>query len=425
MHILDRRDFAKTAFSGIAGSALLGAAARQDLMAQAQSVATALSSRQEGESYWETAKTQFPLLQGLYYFNNGSLGPSPSLVIDATEKFRRTLDAFPSRYMWGGWNAEKESVRTKAAALFGASSDEIALIHNTTEGMNVVAASLDLKPGDEVIVADHEHASGTVCWQYWQEPKGVKLIRPRLPILPAGPAELVEVYRQALSPHTKAISMCHVINTNGMILPVREVSEMAHERGILVAVDGAQSAGMIRVDVKSLGCDFYASSAHKWLFAPKGVGIFYARKESQKFIRPLIVAAGWEDKSVKRFENYNTRNLPEVLGLGTALDFRNLVGADRIENRIQDLKHYFRQRLSAKSYFKFKTPAPDSLSAGITTVELEGRVVTELGKKLSERKIDCRAMTEFGLNGLRISLSIFNAKSDVDHLAQSLEELKA
>jgi selenocysteine lyase/cysteine desulfurase len=425
MNSMQRRDFARRVFSGIAGSALMATAPGQRLLAQAQSVAASLSSRDDGEGYWELVKSQFPLLQGLYYFNNGSLGPSPALVIDATEKFRRTLDAFPSKYMWGGWNAEKESVRGKAAALVGASPEEIALIHNTTEGMNVVASSVELKPGDEVILADHEHASGTVCWQYWQETKGVKLVRPKLPILPSSPGQIVDLYRQALSPRTKVISMCHMINTNGMILPVREVAELAQARGILVAVDGAQSAGMLRVDVRELGCDFYAASAHKWLFAPKGVGIFYAKKESQKYIRPLVVASGYEDKSIRRFENYNTRNLPEVLGLGTALDFRNLIGAERLENRIRSLKQHFRERVAGKPYFRIKTPAPDTLSAGITTVELEGRNVTELGRKLTEKQIDCRAMTEFGLNGLRISLSIFNTKADVDHLVRSLEELKA
>jgi isopenicillin-N epimerase len=214
-----------------------------------------------------------------------------------------------------------------------------------------------------------------------------------------------------------------VINTNGMILPVRDVTEMAHPRGILVAVDGAQAAGMFCFDVKQLGCDFYAASSHKWLFSPKGVGLFYANKESQKFIRPLVVASGYEDKSIRRFENYNTRNLPEVLGLGAALDFRTLIGGERIEARIRELKRYFHEKLAGKPRYKFKTPAPEGLSAGIHTVEVEGRPVADLGKMLTARQIDCRAMTEFGLNGLRISLSIFNTKADIDHLVKNLEEL--
>jgi selenocysteine lyase/cysteine desulfurase len=161
-------------------------------------------------------------------------------------------------------------------------------------------AATDLESGDEIIVADHEHPSGTIPWQYRQEPKGVRLVRPTLPILPSGPGEIVEVYRKAISPRTRVISMCHVVNTNGMILPVKEVSAMARQRGILVAVDGAQAPGMIDVDLDDLGCDFYAASAHKWLLSPKGVGIFYARQESQAMLKPLIVARGWEDTTIRR-----------------------------------------------------------------------------------------------------------------------------
>ena len=182
-----------------------------------------LNQADDSEDYWELVKAQFTFVPGLYYFNNASLGPSPELVADATENFRRTLDGFPSKYMWGGWNTDKEQVREKAAQAVGASAEEIALIHNTTEGMNVIAASMDLEPGDEVILADHEHTSGTIPWKYWQETKGIKLVRPTLPMMPASPGELVDVYREAITPRTKVISMCHMVNTNGMILPVREV----------------------------------------------------------------------------------------------------------------------------------------------------------------------------------------------------------
>ena len=241
------------------------------------------SVRRRAENYWRLVQRGFRLEPGLVYLNNASLGPSPELVADATEAFRRQLDAFPSRYMWGGWSEEKEAVRSKCAALLGADAEEIALIHNTTEGMNLVASSLDLEPGDEVILADHEHTSGTVPWRYWQEPKGVQLVRPVLPILPSDPAEIVEVYRRAITPRTRVISMCHIVNTNGMILPVKAVSEMARQLGILVAVDGAQAPGQIDVDLHDLGCDYYAASAHKWLLSPKGVGVFYARREVQSF----------------------------------------------------------------------------------------------------------------------------------------------
>jgi isopenicillin-N epimerase len=417
-----RRAFVERTILGIAGGALLLGADREKLWANADELPAA--SGKGGEDCWRLVQRGFRLEPGLVYLNNASLGPSPALVADATEGFRRRLDAFPSRYMWGGWSEAMEAVRSKTAMLLGAETEEIALIHNTTEGMNLVASSLDLAPGDEVILGDHEHTSGTVPWQYWQEPKGVSLVRPVLPILPADPGEIVEVYRRAITPRTRVISMCHVVNTNGMILPVKEVAEMARPRGILVAVDGAQAPGMIDVDLHDLGCDFYAASAHKWLLSPKGVGIFFARQGFQDRLKPLIVAHGWEDRSIRRFENYNTRNLPEVLGLGTAIDFQNLVGPARRRARILELKRYLRDHIEGDSRFAVKTPAADELSAGITTVEVVGREVREAAAALAERhRIDCRPMTSHGLNGLRISLSVFNTEDQVEVLIGALRKL--
>ena len=419
-----RRSFVAGTAAAFGGAALLAAADLEAVLAGGEELSSASLGGDLGRDYWRLVQRQFRLEPGLVYLNNASLGPSPALVADATEAFRRKLDAFPSRYMWGGWSEEFEAVRSKAAALLGASSEEIALIHNTTEGMNLVAFSLDLDSGDEVIVADHEHTSGTIPWQYWQEPKGVKIVRPTLPILPNSSDEIVEVYRQALTPRTKVISMCHVINTNGMILPVKAISEMARARGILVAVDGAQAPGMINVDLHDLGCDFYAASSHKWLFSPKGVGVFYSRQESQALLKPLIVCRGWDDPSIRRLENYNTRNLPEVLGLGVAFDFQNLLGPDRREARIYELKRALRDRIGDDPVFAIKTPANDKLSAGITTIEVVGREVKEVATALAERhRIDCRPMTTHGLNGLRISLSVFNSEEQIDLLLGALREV--
>lgn len=369
-------------------------------------------------------KNQFPFTDGLYYFNNGSLGPSPTMVRSATNDYRKILDEFPSRYMWGGWNDEKETVRKQAADLLKTSEEEIAIIHNTTEGMNLIARSFDLKAGDEIILADHEHTSGTIPWQVWQETKGIKIVKPILPIIPKSVDEIVEIYKKAITPKTKIISMCHIVNTNGMTLPVKEVSELAHSRGILVAVDGAQAAGMLDIDLHDMQCDFYTASSHKWLFSPKGVGIFYARKESQHHLKPLIVCNGHTDKTIRRLENYNTRNLPEVLGLGAALQFNQLIGSEKIEARTMELKNYFRAKFEGNQKYKLKTPASDQLSGAIQTLEVVGKDVKDVQDSLFEKYgIDTRPMSTFGLNGLRISLAIYNTKADVDYLADAIETI--
>lgn len=419
-----RRNWLKKSLLGVAGTALLSPIDLQALATDQESMFAQLSGDTVDEGYWELVKSHFVLAEGLRYFNNGSLGTCPEYVVKATEKFRRTLDGFPSKYMWGGWDDQKEEVRKKAATMLGVSEETIALIHNTTEGMNLIASSMDLKPGEEVLLSNHEHTSARVPWQYWQETKGVVLKKVDIPLIPKSKEEVVACFRKAITPKTKVISIVHVTNTNGMILPVKEISEMAHEHGILVAVDGAQSMGMFQINLAELGCDFYTSSSHKWLFSPKGMGIFYASEEAQALLKPLIVSRGYKNKTVRRFENYNTRNLPELLGLGAALDYRALIGGARIENRIYELKQYFRSNLEEDERFSLKTPAADELSAGIQTVEVKGQISTQVKAKLAEEyQIDCRPMRSHDLNGLRISLAIFTTKADVDYLLAALREV--
>lgn len=421
----NRRKFLKSLSAGAAGLAVLPVFG--------SSLETSLSeinndflkrSDDASEDFWNGVKKQYRFAKGVKYFNNASLGSSAIPIRNATRDFRDILDDFPSKYMWGGWEKEKEETREKVAKFFKVDKEEIALTHNTTEGMNLIAKSFDFEPGDEVLIADHDHTSAYIPWEVWQEEKGIKLVRPTLPILPKTKEEVVALYEKNITDKTKVISLCHIVNTNGMILPVKEISEMAHKRGILVAVDGAQSGGMFKIDLNDLGCDFYTASTHKWIFSPKGVGVFYARKESQKHLKPLIVCRGHKDTSIRRLENYNTRNLPEVLGLGASIDFLNSIGIEKIHNRTFELKSYFRSKIENNPKFKIKTPSNDDLSAAIQVVEVVGRGVKEVKKKLfDEYGIDCRPMSSFGLNALRLSFAIYITKKDIDGLVMALENV--
>lgn len=420
MKNLYRRNFVKQLFTGVAGTVLLSSYKTNDFDYPLYK----FKDDDNSEAFWENIKAQFKFAPNLRYFNNGSLGSCPTAVQKATNDFRATLDAFPSKYMWGGWHNEKEEVRQKVADLFSVDKEEIALTHNTTEGMNLIARSFNLKEGDEIILIDHEHKSSVIPFTVWQEERGVKLVRPVIPILPETVEEIVKVYEDAISPRTKIISMCHAVNTNGIVLPVKEVSEMAHKKGILVAVDGAQAAGMFNFSLKDLGCDFYTVSAHKWLFAPKGIAMFYAKKESQNHLKPLIVANGHTDKSIRRLENYNTRNLPELLGFGSAVDFINSIGKEKISKRSYELKHYFRDKVKNNPKFKLKTPEHDGLSCAIQTLEVVGKDVRDIKNKLSDNYgIDTRPMSNYGLNGVRISFAIFITKKDIDYLVDALDTI--
>lgn len=421
MNVKHRRKFIQTLGLGLTLPQLN--LARQSPLGQCTPINFDKLTYDDSESFWALVKSQFIFASQLRYFNNASLGGSPLLVQQATMTAKNTLDAFPSKYMWGGWDEQKQQLREKVADLFSVSAEEIALIHNTTEGMNLIARSFDLNPGDEIILADHEHTSGRICWEVFQENKGVKIVRPALPLLPHSEEEIVDLYRKAITPKTKIISMCHIVNTNGMILPVKAISKMAHRHGILVAVDGAQSAGMLDVNLKDLDCDFYTASAHKWLFAPKGTGILYAKESSQHLLHPLIVCRGHADKSIRRLENYNTRNLPELLGLSAAIDFINQLGIKKVEKRSYELKNYFRQKVEGNSKFKIKTPASHQLSAAIQVLEIVNKDVKQAKDYLIDNHhIDCRPMSTFGLNALRFSFAIYISKKDIDDLVEALVE---
>lgn len=420
----ERRKFIKSMATAMAGFAVVPTFAGSNFDKNNVFKGQLNNTEDNSEAFWEKVKQEFIFADNLKYFNNASLGSSPITVQRATRDFRETLDGFPSKYMWGGWKDEIEKTRQTVADFFSVSNEEIALTHNTTEGMNLIARSMDLQAGDEVILVDHEHTSGTVPWEVWQETKGIKLVRPVVPILPKNKKELVDIYRKAITPKTKVISMCHIVNTNGMILPVKEVSEMAHKKGILVAVDGAQAAGMYNIDLHDLECDFYTASTHKWLFSPKGVGLFYAKNESQHHLKPLIVCKGHKNKTIRRLENYNTRNLPEVLGLGASIKFLNIIGIEKIHKRTFELKEYFRTKIAANPNLKLKTPADDDISAAIQVVEVIGKPVSRVKTRLMEKYgIDCRPMSSFGLNAVRLSFAIYITKKDIDYLVNALEQI--
>lgn len=373
------------------------------------------------DDYWKLVKEQFQFHNDLLYFNNASLGATPFSVIEKTHAYRMLLHRYPSRYMWGGWKDEKEEVRKKVSVLLGANPDEIALTHNTTEGMNIIASSIQLREGDEVIVGNHEHFTARIPWEYYQERKGIKIVKPQLPLVPQNKKEIIELYENAITDKTRVISLVHMTNTNGMMLPVKEISEIAHARDILVAVDGAQSVASFPIDLHDLGCDYFAASAHKWLFSPKGMGILYCRKEADPQLQPLIANRKWKDETMRRVEDYNTRNLPELLGLGDAIDFHNAIGTDKISERHRELRDYFIKKVKKSEAITVHTPLQDDLSLQILGVEKQKVMFYKLKKNLfDQHNIEVRSMGSHDIGGVRISLAIFNTHDEIDLLVEAL-----
>src|SRR5262249_15378778 len=234
-------------------------------------------------------------------------------------------------------------IRKKAAMLIGADLEETALTHNTTEGLNIVAQGLPLKAGDQVIITDQEHPAHREAWRLRSKRDGVEIVQVKIPSpLPDGPT-FVNLIDRAITSRTKMIAVPHIPTTTGLITPAKEVCALARSKNILCLLDGAHGAGQIKFNVKELGCDFYATSPHKWLHAPLGNGIFYVRRERQDTLWPITGAAGWDTYGGARKNTaFGKRSWATAMALGDGINFVNSIGSEKNKKRHRGMMTYFK-----------------------------------------------------------------------------------
>lgn len=419
---ISRRDFIK----GLLGGAIALTSLRRSLTKEIASLPD-INGRKHpyDEKYWALVRTHFILDREVIYLNNGSLGPSPKSVLFAVHHRMRLLAQNPTYYMWSVLLPHLEEVRRKAASFLGVSADEIAFPRSTTEGMSIVAAGLPLKRGDEVLTTNQEHPGGLCCWQLKAKRDGILLKKFKVPTPPKSKEEILNRLEDQITKRTRVISVAHILFTTGLVLPVKEICDLAHQKGILVVLDGAHPVGMIDVNIPQIGCDFYATSPHKWLLAPKGTGILYVKKDLFKRLWPSIASSGWEDtKSARRYERYGTRNIPEALGVGDAIDFQNIIGKDRVERRGRELATYLKKRLLEIDGVKLLTPMDPEMSAAITAFSIRDIPYDKIMDRLRERyNIVSRGIPDGGLNAVRLSTHIYNTYDQVDKAVEVIEDI--
>lgn len=373
-----------------------------------------------GELNLSAIRQQFLLEEGLVYMNNGSLGPSPRSVLDQAMEAWREIETDPVTKGFGPFIQKMEQVREKAAKFLGCSTDEIAITRNTTEGMNMVAQGMNLEPGDSILTTDHEHPGGFVGWEYYVKRRKVKLERVELPVPPKDADDIVRRFEDKLTPETKVISVSHVTFTTGLQLPVKRLAGLARQNGSLLAVDGAQAPGVLEVNVKGLDCDTYATSAHKWMLAPKGTGLLYIRKEAQKAVQPIQLQHGMRAYTASA----GTRNIPTIVGLGAAIDFLNTVGLRRIQQHARAIRGRICEELTKLPALQLVSPRDGELASALVTFRLpDGASASELVRTLREKHdVVVKPVPGNHVNGIRISSHIYNSEQDVTRLHAALQK---
>lgn len=377
------------------------------------------------EAYWSLVKRQFPLEEDLIYLNAANVCPASRPVLDRHAQFMRDFQSNPSFQNRAKYDTMRESLREKIAAMLHVSADELAITRNTSEGSNIIVKGVDLKPGDEVLITDHNHPSNNDSWKVRaaRDQFAVRSLPVRVPA--ASRDELIEQVRKAITPRTKVVAITHVTSTTGIQYPAKEIAELARKRGIWMHLDGAQTFGALEVDLKAIPCDSYATSAHKWLMGPLEAGILFVRAERISHIWPSIVTAGWSDhlKGARKLEVYGQRDDPRIVALESAIDFLGLIGVQNVESRVRFLTAHLKSQLKEIPNLTLKTNVEPELSGGVVKCDLTKVPTKQVYDTLWERHRIAIAMTPSGdSQGLRFSPHIYNSIDDLDQAVRALKE---
>jgi len=379
-------------------------------------------------AFWEALRKHYLFQDGLIMMNNGTVGPMPEPVMNTLTSSFQIQCTMPCE-VYNTFGARREEVRNKVARFVGATPEEIVLTRNTTEGMNFVANGLELEPGDEILMSDMEHPAGIHPWGLKAARYGVVVKEVPLGLPPASVDEVVGSFERAITPRTRVISLSHTVFISGLIAPIKEISEMAHRRGILVLADSAHGPGMLDLDLHDMGVDFFAASPYKWLGAPCGTGILYMKREVQDRLWPTIANSGWNaGDDAGRFETLGQRADPLVFALGEAVDFQTKVGRPRIERRIRSLATHLKEELSEMPGVRLHTSMDPYLSGGLTAFSMEGMDPQVLMDYMRERHnlvIRTIGSEEKGTRGVRVSTHVFVFHEHVDMLLEGIREARA
>lgn len=407
----NRRKFLSTVTASAAGGIFVNSAFP---FSTAEDQTSSLLSGQDN-------KSEYLFAEGLTYLNTGTLGPCRRETVRESMKMWEELESFPVKF-YGGWGAESlaEKTRTIAARFLGCDLSEMLITTSTTNGMNAVAQGLRLKAGDRILITDQEHSGGLSGWKYYAKCDGVVIDTVAVPNGENNAEAILDRIKKAVTEKTRLISVSHVFSSTGLRMPIAEISALARSKGILCIVDGAQSAGAIKVSVKELGCHAYATSGHKWLMGPKGTGLLYLSKDAQETIRPMQY-----DGSYNTYGGNGVVNLACILGLGKAIEYLESVGIGKIEEHNLSLRNRLYDKLKNLSNLTIASPPAGRLASPMLACVLpekfqRGPFVRML---LAKHKLSIRPThPEFGFNGIRFCTHIFNTEKEVDLAAEILQK---
>ncbi len=378
----------------------------------------------QNEDFWFEVAHAFTVDRSLINLNNGGVSPSPAWVQEAMKRHLDYSNEAPVYTMWRVLEPQREAVRERLAREWDVDAEEIALTRNASEGMQICQLGIDLQRGDEVLTTTQDYPRMLTTFKQRERREGIVLKQFSVPVPCEDPGEIVRRFEENITPGTRVILMCHMINITGQILPVRDVVQVARRRGVPVIVDGAHSLAHHDFKLSDLDCDYYAVSLHKWLFAPHGTGLLYVRRDKIKDLWPLMAAPEGMDDDIRKFEEIGTHPAANHLAIGEALTFHQGIGGRRKEARMVYLRDYWARRLLEHERVRLHTSLKPGLACGIATVEIEGVDPSDLtGWLWNEHKIIVTQIKHPEFQGIRVSPSVYTMLEELDRFVEAMEHV--
>ena len=376
------------------------------------------------EDYWATIQQAFSVTRGIVNLNNGGVSPSPRMVTEAFVRYTWQQEDATAYTMWRILEPQSETVRTGLAEVFGCSAEEVAITRNASESLEILLMGMDFKSGDEILTTTQDYPRMITTLKQREMREGLKLNLIKIPLAPKNVDDIAAAFERAVTPKTKLILVSHQINLTGQILPVKKICDMARARGIETIVDGAHAFAQFDFKRDDLGCDYYGTSLHKWIYAPKGTGMLYVKKDKIAKIWALMASEDKNKNDIRKFEEIGTHSAAMRLAIGEAVLFHNAIGGKRKEERLRYLSRYWMNRLKDVPKVGFNTSFDPKQSCAIANFKIDGIDPVEIGNYLmGKHYIFTTPIVHDEFTGIRITPNVYTTLWELDRFCNVVESI--
>jgi len=411
---MNKRDFLKTA----------GAVSLAALLDSPAFAARAPAELAQDEAFWAEIRTHFPTNNRFINLENGFYCFQPKDVFDAFVANAGAINGEASHYMRTKLDTDVVKMRTALAAFAGVPVEEIVVTRNTTESLDTIINGIPWQPGDEAVMATQDYGSMMDMFALQARRHGIVNRIVQLPLDPASDAEIIEIYRKAITPKTKLLMVSHIVGGTGQVLPVAAICDMAHGLGVPVMVDGAHSFAHLDYKISDLRCDYFGASLHKWLSAPLGLGVLWVKRDRIAGLWQMFGDAGMADDDIRKLNHRGTHPIHSDLTLPRAIAFHQAIGSERKLARLRFLQHSWTSRARAISGVYLNTPRAPERTCAIANVGVRGVAPAALAETLlKDHNIYTVAIDRGEVKGVRVTPQIYTAPAELDALVVALTKI--